>query len=131
MQCEYQATAKSDLEKHKKSVHKGVRYPCGQCEYQATTKGNLDQHKRSIHEGIRYPCRKCLYQATTKSQLEQHRRSIHEGTFILVGKVSIKQQQREVQISIEGQFMKECNIHPDNLNNKKSLSQTNKQFMKG
>ena len=55
-----------------------MKYPCGQCEYQATTKGSLDKHRRSVHEGIKYPCGQCEYQATTKGSLDQHRRSVHE-----------------------------------------------------
>ena len=56
-----------------------MKYPCGKCEYQATTKGSVDRHRKSVHEGIRYPCRQCEYQAATKGNLERHRRSIHEG----------------------------------------------------
>ena len=46
-----------------------MKYPCPQCEYQATTKESLDRHKRSVHEVIRYPCGQCEDQATTKSYL--------------------------------------------------------------
>ena len=55
------ATTKESLDRHKRSVHEGMKYPCGQCEYQATTKENLDRHKRSVHEGIKYPCQQCEY----------------------------------------------------------------------
>ena len=65
--------------RHRRSVHAGIKYPCGQCEYQATEKGNLDKQRRSVHEGIKYPCGQCEYQATQKGKLEQHRRSVHEG----------------------------------------------------
>jgi len=41
-----------------------MKYPCGQCEYQATTKGSLYRHKRSVHEGMEYPYRQCEHQAT-------------------------------------------------------------------
>ena len=44
---------------HRRAVHEGIKYPCGQCEYQATSKRNLDQHKKSVHEGIKYPCEQC------------------------------------------------------------------------
>ena len=57
---------------------------------------NLNAHIRAAHEGVKYPCQQCLHQATTKGDLDNHRRSIHEGKNILVGDVSIKQQQKEI-----------------------------------
>ena len=50
-----------------------MKYPCGQCESQAT-KESLDRHKRSLHEGIKYPYNECEYQATRKERLDQHKR---------------------------------------------------------
>ena len=32
------------------SIHEGVRYPCNQCDYKATLKGNLKKHKMSKHQ---------------------------------------------------------------------------------
>ena len=43
------------LAQHKREVHEGVKYPCGQCNYQATSKGNQTRHKRAVHEGVNYP----------------------------------------------------------------------------
>ena len=42
---------------------------CKQCEYKATHKSNLLRHIRSKHEGIKYPCDQCYYEATQKSNL--------------------------------------------------------------
>ena len=47
-------TIRGDLSIHKRAVHEGVKYPCGQCNYQATTQGSLDEHKRAVHEGVKY-----------------------------------------------------------------------------
>ena len=60
-QCDYQATTKGDLDKHRRSVHEGIKYPCGQCEYQATQKGNRDKHKVSIFIGQSPELIKCLW----------------------------------------------------------------------
>ena len=62
---------------HKKAVHEGVKYRCGQCGHQSTLKGNLAEHKRAVHEGVKYPCGQCGYQATTKGSLAQHKRAVH------------------------------------------------------
>ena len=46
----YKATWKSDLLKHIKSIHDGIKFPCDQCDYKATFKVNLLAHIRSKHE---------------------------------------------------------------------------------
>ena len=38
-----------NLKEHRESIHEGVRYPCDQCDYKATTKGNIKKHKISKH----------------------------------------------------------------------------------
>ena len=73
------SSLKGSLDKNRRSVHEGMKYPCGQCEYQATLKGNLDRHKRAVHQEIKYPCGQCEYQATQNEDLENHRRVGHEG----------------------------------------------------
>jgi len=35
------------------------RYPFSQCNYEATTKSNLQAHLKSVHEGIMYSCNQC------------------------------------------------------------------------
>ena len=40
----HQVSHKNSLAKHKKIVHEGVKFPCGQCNIQATLKGNLAEH---------------------------------------------------------------------------------------
>ena len=55
------------------------QYPCEQCQYQATSKRNLARHRRAVHEGIKYPCGQCQHEATSKVHLARHRRAVHEG----------------------------------------------------
>ena len=69
---------KENLARHKRAVHEGIKYPCGQCQHEATSKGSLVQHRRAVHEGIKYPCGKCQYEATSKGDLTQHGRAVHE-----------------------------------------------------
>ena len=46
--------------------------PCSQCEYIATRVSDLIRHVKNKHEGVRYPCSKCDYAATTTHSLERH-----------------------------------------------------------
>ena len=41
----------------------GHMYQCNQCDYKASLKGTLSRHKKSIHEGIKFPCAQCDYKA--------------------------------------------------------------------
>ena len=49
LECEYQATQKSHLVTHQKSVHMGQKFQCPDCEYKATEKGSLKKHEQSVH----------------------------------------------------------------------------------
>ena len=51
-QYNFKSTCKSNLTRHKKSIHKDVKYPCNHCDYKATRKDALIAHTKSIHEGI-------------------------------------------------------------------------------
>ena len=75
--------SKGDLAKHKRAVHEGVKYPCGQCNHQATSKGDLARHKRAAHEGVKFPC----------------------------GNASIKQHQKDILLDTRGQCMNELDSH--------------------
>ena len=45
-------------------------FSCSHCDYNATDRSNLRRHEKSIHEGIRYECRQCEYKATRGSYLK-------------------------------------------------------------
>ena len=55
----------------------GQRFQCPDCEYQATTKSNLVTHQKSVHMGQQFNCPDCEYQATRKSHLVTHQTSVH------------------------------------------------------
>ena len=44
-----QFSSNPNLWHHKKSVHEGVRFPCENCDYKATEKRNLQRHKLRVH----------------------------------------------------------------------------------
>ena len=67
------------LAKHKRAVHEGVKYSCGQCCQQFSLKGSLALHKRAIHEGVKYTCTQCGKQLSRKSKLSQHQKTVHKG----------------------------------------------------
>ena len=80
-ECGKVYTKKSDMVRHYRSVHEGIKYPCNECDYQATKKYNLLIHIQSKHEGIRYPCNLCDYQATRERDLKSHFQSRHVQAF--------------------------------------------------
>ena len=41
-------------------------YPCGQSEHHAMSKYNIEKHRKSVHEAMKYPCEQCEYQASIK-----------------------------------------------------------------
>ena len=45
---------------------------CDQCDYITTTRSNLRRHKKAKHDGIKFPCTKCDYKASYSHNLQQH-----------------------------------------------------------
>ena len=45
---------------------------CDQCEYISTTGSNLKRHKKAKHDGVKFPCNKCDYEASYSNNLQQH-----------------------------------------------------------
>ena len=78
-QCHKTFYDNSTLNRHKHSVHEGVKFDCDHCDYQATSKNGLNRHIRSFHEEVKYACDQCDYQARQPSSLPRHIRSMHEG----------------------------------------------------
>ena len=76
-QCQMQEfSTKSNLMRHIKTVHEGVKYPCTKCSYKATQTGDLQQHIKSVHEGFRYFCDQCDFKASHPSYLRTHLKSV-------------------------------------------------------
>ena len=79
-QCDYQATDKSNLNRHIKSMHGvGVKYDCDQCDYHANRQDTLTIHIESKHKGVKFACNQCDYQAAQRAELNRHIQSQHEG----------------------------------------------------
>merc|ERR1712243_192021 len=55
------------------------QYPCNKCDKQFTDRSNLFRHKKNTHEGIKYPCDDCSYKATRREHLLTHIKAVHEG----------------------------------------------------
>ena len=53
-------------------------HSCADCGYKSTHKSNIVKHKRSVHEGVKYPCNKCNFKASSEGSLRRHNRLIHE-----------------------------------------------------
>ena len=79
---------------------------CKVCGKLMANKGSLYTHIRATHEEVKYSCQQCLYQATRKGLLKSIEGQFMKEYNTFLGKVSIKQQQQEIKINIEGQFMK-------------------------
>ena len=78
--CNFTATERLTLNGHIKFKHGNVKYPCYLCDYEATQKRCLNAHKKSRHEGIDYTCDKCDYKATQQSSLKTHKKSKQAGS---------------------------------------------------
>ena len=59
---------------HKRQLHEGIKYPCGNCGKQFAEKGTLAKHERIV-----YPCGHCGKQLTEKETIDKHKRAVHEG----------------------------------------------------
>ena len=57
---------KSNPKNTYKSAYEGNKYPCDVCDFLATQKGSLRKHKQSVHEGNIYPCDACDFLVKTK-----------------------------------------------------------------
>ena len=54
---------------------------CDQCEYISTTGSNLKRHKKAKHDGVKFPCNKCDYEARYSHNLQQHMVSKHSKLY--------------------------------------------------
>ena len=48
-ECQAVYSSRRDLQRHYRSKHEGIKYPCNQCNYQATQKGDLKKHTQRKH----------------------------------------------------------------------------------
>ena len=60
-QCDKEFTQSYNRLSHVQSVHgqkQKKKYPCNLCDYRGTV-SHLERHKKSVHEGVKYPCTVC------------------------------------------------------------------------
>ena len=69
---------KRNIDGNPKLIKIETKFPCDLCDFQATKKGHLIKHKNAIHEGERYICDLCDYQAVDKRSLRKHQLSLHD-----------------------------------------------------
>ena len=77
-QCNAVFKHRSNMLRHVRYKHKGVKYPCSQCDFRATQHSDLKLHIESVHKGVKYPCSYCDYKATDQYNLKRHIRLKHK-----------------------------------------------------
>ena len=60
----------------------GIKYQCQHCDYQATRKDHLTKHKQSVHFGQKHPCPDCEKYFIDKSGVTRHRQAGHLGIIL-------------------------------------------------
>ena len=62
-------------------MHLGIKYSCDfdNCDYEASHKGDLKRHKEEYHEGLKkFCCEKCGFAARRKYILAKHMKDKHK-----------------------------------------------------
>ena len=79
--CQFETSRYALLNKHKKSVHEGIKlYKCNNCDYETADNWKLKNHKKAVHERIKpYKCNYCEHETAEKGNLDKHIKSVHEG----------------------------------------------------
>ena len=70
---------RSELNKHIRYIHEGIKIMCESCGKSFGKPGDLDRHIKAIHEAIIHECDKCDRKYLKKRDLEYHISSVHEG----------------------------------------------------
>ena len=82
--CDFQARGTSDLNKHIRAIHEGLKYKCDYegCDYKNATKSGVTYHAQFKHEGIYYPCDMCGHRCMEPRALRNHVKSKHNDSFV-------------------------------------------------
>ena len=61
-------------------MHEKVKdHKCGMCDYAASRKDTLAKHKMAVHYRVKdYKCDTCQYAASRKEHLMKHKKAFHE-----------------------------------------------------
>ena len=61
----------------KNALDRAITLKCQECGKEFFDKSNMNRHTRTIHGGISFPCKNCNYKANRKSHLKDHIASKH------------------------------------------------------
>ena len=80
--CDYQATEKSSLSKHNKTVHSAdqmAKQNCDFCDFQSVYKTALTKHRKLLHSGNAevFECNVCTFKTNNKYRLANHAKRKH------------------------------------------------------
>ena len=75
--CEKTFLSSSTLNRHNKSAHEGLRFPCNKCNQTFAQRVGLQAHIKSTHEGVTFSCDFCDQVFTQKSNLTTHKKNKH------------------------------------------------------
>ena len=71
--CGKVLATKQTMIQHHRAQHLGIRYPCDQCDYQATQKNHLKKHKEAKHRLLK--CEYCPFQTMRRQTLTLHKKN--------------------------------------------------------
>ena len=75
--CNRSFTLKTNLERHKITVHEEMKeFDCDLCTKSFTSKAKESMHKKSVHYGIKFQCNIC-YRLFTSGSLRGHVKKMH------------------------------------------------------
>jgi hypothetical protein len=79
-ECDYKCSAKNDLSKHIKTVHRKIKdLQCEECDFKSSTSSGLNIHIKTVHKKIKdFQCEKCDFKSSTGSVLYSHIRAVHK-----------------------------------------------------
>ena len=77
--CEFQSVRRSDVKRHRDSVHLCVKYKCNECTMEYTSKAQVNAHVDSAHRGQVNQCEQCNKIFSHPNSLRFHVRQSHEG----------------------------------------------------
>ena len=67
----------------KVNIDERIELPCDQCDYKATAQSNLRYHVRGIHEKVLLSCSLCSFKATWKRNIRRHIQNKHDSVSYL------------------------------------------------
>mmetsp|Transcript_16336 Transcript_16336/g.28234 ORF Transcript_16336/g.28234 Transcript_16336/m.28234 type:complete len:307 (-) Transcript_16336:1295-2215(-) len=79
--CHKDFGQKSDLTRHVRTVHEGLKqFKCNICSKRFSGSASLKNHVRAIHENVRFFCDKCGREFSRQDSLQRHLLNIHNQT---------------------------------------------------